>query len=99
MGISFGRGFGKKLDQGVQASEWFKKLPNPIQSIVKRLLDFTHHYWAGLLLVLYAPIEELRYFGLGVFVDDWPDIPRRYRALFNLGPFTPESPSTKTKRK
>jgi hypothetical protein len=81
MGIVFGRGFGKRLDQDIQASEWFMKQPELNKWIFKRLLDVTHHWWIGMLMVLYLPYEECIWFGWGLVVDDIPDLPFRYSGL------------------
>jgi len=86
IGFCFGRGFGKQMDQEIVKSDWFKRRGRLSQEIIKRLLDATHHFWIGLLLMLYAPCPEVYWFGLGLFMDDWPDIPRRFRKLFK--PFT-----------
>jgi len=50
LGATFGRAFGKRLDQGIQGTIWFIGLPGYAQSILKRILDFTHHWWVGLLV-------------------------------------------------
>lgn len=89
IGINFGRGFGKSIDQDIQATEWYKNLSGIWQWLLKRLLDVTHHWWIGLLLVVYAYridwmllfAEEAYWFGWGLFVDDLPDVPRRYPQL------------------
>lgn len=77
IGLAFGRGFGKQLDQDIQNSEWYKK-QNPITcNIVKRLLDTLHHWWIGGLLMIYYPDTALYWFGYGLFLDDLPDVPPR----------------------
>jgi len=82
LGITFGRAFGKKLDCEIQATDWFKKRTVITRWILRRLLDFTHHWWIGLLLVVYFPhITELYWFGWGLFYDDLPDVPRRMKAI------------------
>jgi len=79
VGASFGREFGKNLDQGIQAGDWFKKLSPVYQKFVKKILDFTHHWWIGWGLMAYSPAESNQwYFGLGLLIDDLPDIPFRY---------------------
>ena len=91
LGFTFSRAFGKKLDQGVQSSSWFKARRAWVQGLLKRLLDFLHHWWMGLLLWFYAPYivlptgfdSPLHYFGLGWFIDDLPDVPSRFRAFFS----------------
>lgn len=91
IGINFGRSFGKQLDQDIQGSDWYKNLHPNARWILKRVLDFTHHWWIGLLLVVYSyritwswwilRAEEIYWFGWGLFVDDLPDVPRRYPQL------------------
>lgn len=83
IGFCFGRGLGKRLDQEIQASYWFRRRSPVVRGTIRRLLDCTHHFWIGLLLMVYSQGgEEVFWFGCGLFVDDWPDIPRRYRKLF-----------------
>ena len=88
LGFTFARQFGKKFDYEVQQTEWFKKLPSFWQWFVKCLLDFTHHWWIGLLLMCYAHLTpfpiEIFWFGCGMFIDDLPDVPRRFRKLFKI---------------
>ena len=93
LGIVFARGFGKQLDQDIQTSMWFSTLNEVQQNILKRLLDVMHHWWMGLLLVIYATNSftligqavnvnaELVWFGWGMVVDDLPDIPFRYGVM------------------
>ena len=92
MGAAFGRAFGKKLDYDIQQSDWFKGQHYVFQWIIKHILDFTHHWWIGALLWLYAPLiaariswitlaEEIMWFGIGLLIDDLRDVPnlkRRY---------------------
>ena len=85
MGIVFGRGFGKQLDQDIQEGTWFKAQPPLNQWIIKRVLDVTHHWWIGMMLVLYIPYEEAIWFGWGLVVDDIPDLPFRYNLLTRNG--------------
>jgi hypothetical protein len=77
-GICFARCFGKTLDQDIQNSEWFKALSELEQWIVEHLLDFTHHWWIGALLVLYGGRVEIIWFGWGLILDDLPDVPARF---------------------
>ena len=78
IGITFGRAFGKKFDHDIQQSAWFKKQSGITQWVLKRLLDFTHHWWIGALLMTYAYSHvETYWFGYGLFLDDLPDIPAR----------------------
>jgi len=90
LGLQFGRSFGKKLDYDVQQSEWFERR-NPVEKgIIKRTLDFTHHWWAGYILWVYASTiaiwvgqprltNEILWFGVGLLVDDLPDLYKRIR--------------------
>ena len=78
MGVTFGRGFGKELDQTIQKSDWFKKQVLWKQEVIRRVLDVTHHFWIGLLLVNYFTLDEVVWFGWGLVVDDLPDIPARF---------------------
>jgi len=82
IGINFGRAFGKRLDQEIQTTEWFKNKPKWLRWIIKRLLDFLHHWWLGALLMCYFPnVPELYWFGAGLLIDDLPDIPRRAKEI------------------
>ena len=84
IGINFGRAFGKRLDQEIQATQWFRRKPKWLRWILKRLLDAIHHWYIGALLMVYFPnIPELYWFGAGLFVDDLPDIPRRAKELLS----------------
>lgn len=92
IGFMFARAFGKQIDQDIQNGDWFKSLPPAWQSIVKRLLDFLHHFYIGLLLMISYKIDEvffwgvtpvsLYWFGWGLFIDDIPDIPQRLLRYF-----------------
>lgn len=96
LGLQFGRSFGKKLDQDIQKSEWFKKQNWVIKGTIRRILDFTHHWWIGALIMLYAtkPFilnnfnfninNEFFWFGAGLLLDDLPDIPRRIAESLNV---------------
>lgn len=93
LGMQFGRSFGKKLDQEMQAAGWFTGLPPAVQGFLKRVLDFTHHWWVGGFLWLY-PMAVINYlglpvsweipvifFGVGLLIDDLRDVQnlrRRY---------------------
>jgi hypothetical protein len=86
MGVTFGRAFGKKLDWDVINTEWFKSLSPIMQNVVSRLLDCTHHWWIGALLMLYSPAMFgviLYWFGAGLLLDDLPDIPQRFIKINN----------------
>jgi hypothetical protein len=91
IGFTFGRAFGKNLDQSFKASDFYKNQNLTVQWLISGLLDFLHHFWVGLLLMVYAgqvtallPIEAdaLTFFGLGLFIDDLPDVPRRFQKYF-----------------
>lgn len=88
IGLQFGRSFGKKLDHGIQQGMWFNDLKPWQQDIVKRILDFTHHWWMGYILWCYAAMiathfgcpqltNEILWFGIGLLVDDLPDLYNR----------------------
>ncbi len=93
IGMSFGRNFGKKLDYQIQETPFFKSLPGPLRGTIKRILDFTHHWWVGAIIWLYAPLitsiwfwpslqTEITWFGIGLFLDDIRDFEHvlaRYR--------------------
>jgi hypothetical protein len=49
------------------------------QWFVIRVLDVTHHWWMGALLMMYIVTPEIFWFGAGLFVDDLPDVPRRLK--------------------
>lgn len=76
IGLAFGRGFGKQLDQEIQATDWFKAQHPMLQMFLKRILDTLHHWWMGGLLMVYwtGPIY---WFGFGLLIDDIPDVPPR----------------------
>jgi len=95
LGITFGRAFGKKLDLEIQETDWFKEKGKLAQWLLRRLLDFTHHWEIGLLLMVYfgyadlggaipwgGYIPELYWFGYGLVIDDLPDLPARLRKIF-----------------
>jgi len=74
---------GAKTDNTVKESEWFKKQNKTVQSAISGLLDFTHHFWMGLLLMTYAIYPEMYWLGVGLFVDDMPDVPARFAKWFS----------------
>lgn len=82
IGFMFARAFGKNLDYKIRYSVWLDDQPEWVQYLVAGLLNFLHHWWMGLLIYIYAPIPEIRMFGLGMFIDDIPDIPPRFRKYF-----------------
>jgi len=83
IGILFGRAFGKHLDLDVQSTVWFKRKKIWQQRVIRFLLDLTHHWWIGLLLMCYAPNIEVFWFGMGLFLNDLPDVPRRLQFIFS----------------
>ena len=41
------------------------------QSIILRILNFTHHWYIGLLMIVYPlPYPELKWLGYGLFIED-----------------------------
>jgi hypothetical protein len=84
IGLLFARAFGKRLDQDIQASPWFKQLRPWEKWILKHSLDFLHHWWIGALIMLYIPIPIAYWFGAGIFLDDLPDIPKRVKGYFKF---------------
>lgn len=96
MGMLFAYSFGSKLDYEIQKTRWFKNLIPFNKYIVKSFLDFFHHWWIGFGFFLYAEsialafqqphiVEELMFFGLGIFIDDIRDyqhLIERYKKLF-----------------
>ncbi len=91
LGLQFGRSFGKKLDHEIQQGRWFKKRKPWARGLIKRLLDFTHHWWIGYIIWCYAAtvavwirmpqsVTEISWFGLGLLVDDLPDFYLRIRS-------------------
>jgi hypothetical protein len=83
IGLTFGRGFGKNLDQTIKKTEWFSRLPIWQQWFVARILDVTHHWWMGALIMAYVANTEVFWFGAGLLVDDLPDVPKRIRVLLH----------------
>lgn len=91
MGLLFGRAFGKNVDYEVQQSDWFKNLDPRLKWILKRTLDFAHHWWIGAFIMLSYEATEIflfgrvpmapYWFGLGLLLDDIPDVPRRIREM------------------
>ncbi len=92
MGIMFGRCFGKEIDQAIQKTVWFQDLNSASKWLVKRILDFTHHWWIGGLMMIFAPQIAayfanpalglgIYWFGAGLFIDDLPDLPPRLQEM------------------
>jgi hypothetical protein len=85
LGLTFGRGLGKKFDFEVQKSAWFTRRSPFTQELLKRLLDCLHHWWMGALLMLYgASYTPLFWFGAGLLIDDMADIPDRIKGYFKV---------------
>ena len=74
IGITFGRAF-KGFDEEIQDQPWFKNLVWWQRKLVEIILDITHHWWIGMLMVLYVPYEEAVWLGWGLVADDIIDIP------------------------
>jgi len=89
LGLLFGNAF-KDVDHQVQQTPWFKSLTPFQQWILQRILDAMHHFQYGLVLIVLAECflqGSLLYIlvyamGVGLVVDDLPDIPARYRDFF-----------------
>jgi len=84
IGFCAGRA-GARFDDNIKNSDWFKHLGYWRKKIVGFLLDFTHHFWIGLLLMVYTKnllSGELYWFGYGLFIDDLPDVPARFAGWF-----------------
>ena len=71
LGVQFGRSFGKRLDQNIQGSKWFKDIGKKnyygipgytVQWFIRTILDVTHHWWFGGILWLY-PTQILDFLG------------------------------------
>ncbi|GEM_PF-1417177 len=79
IGMVFGRAFGKKLDFDIQQSEWFIRQPMWLRGLIRRLLDFLHHWWMGAFLGIYfgwgesfkVPGVITLYDGLGSLEITW----------------------------
>ncbi len=84
IGMLFGRTFGKQLDYTLQQTKFFKGRDPFWQGMIKRLLDFTHHWWIGAIIWNYPHLivktlswptllPEVVFFGVGLFLDDIRD--------------------------
>jgi len=83
IGFILARSF-KNIDHTVKESRWYQTLDKVEQFVVGGLLDFLHHFWMGMILmVYYSHIPEVYWFGYGLFIDDLPDIPQRFREYFD----------------
>ena len=71
------------MDEAIENTEvWHKKFGLTLQWFLNRLLHFVHHWWIGMLFVLYCgttsyylgmpliPSPELYWIGFGMFVED-----------------------------
>ena len=84
MGFMFARAFGKKFDQVIQNTEWWATASEIEKFVVGGVLNFFHHFWIGMLLMVYSfGSQEVYWFGYGLFVDDLPDMPTRFRKYFD----------------
>ena len=84
MGFMFARAFGKQFDQTIQGTDWWATASEIEQFIMGGILNFFHHFWIGLLLMVYCSAsQEFYWFGYGLFIDDLPDIPNRFRRYFD----------------
>jgi len=88
LGLSFGHAF-SNFDYDMQQGKLYTGAPAWAQWLMKRLMDFTHHWWIGYAMYLYPlPLqfaEAIRWFGAGVFYDDLADykqLLKRYKGLF-----------------
>lgn len=76
IGIQLGATFGKINQKGMGIDEYIKdhgKFKGWTRFVVERVLHFLHHYWLGLLLIIYYPqhqTPELMWLGLGLFLED-----------------------------
>lgn len=83
VGFMFARSIAKPLDHYIMELEEVKKLRPVWSKLISMLLDFLHHFWIGLLLMVYnAPTTATYWFGYGLFVDDLPDLPPRFVKMF-----------------
>jgi len=94
--LGFGVGYylsrgGKSFDHDVQRSRWFKNLGGPYRWLVRRLLDVTHHFEYGLIVMYLANqylsggVHDFVYsFGFAMVLDDINDIPPRMRRYWKV---------------
>jgi len=86
---------GKNFDYNIKKTEWFKNLNQFSKWLISMILDVTHHFQYGLILMLYAltyidsNLHPIRFwliysFGFGLVVTDVKDIPKRFRKYFNI---------------
>lgn len=109
-GITFGRAFGKKIDQYVQESDWFRKRGAFTQEVLRRMLDMLHHWWMGVIIMWFCALQAewlntaLRipesfvpigfWFGFGLFLDDARDVQHILKDRLGIG--IPEEETTTT---
>lgn len=100
IGITLAREIGKNLDHEIQETDWYKSRSLIWKLILGRIMDATHHWYIGALIMLAYPHDMILYigtmpvalywFGLGVLIDDAPDIPPRIQKLLQYW-FKPEN--------
>ena len=83
--------FFKELDYELQQTGWFLGYAEDksvrgilVYRFLRVLLDALHHWWAGLALILYAPVPHLRWIGAGLLVADLPDFKRRFDDILRI---------------
>ena len=82
IGFMLARSF-KNLDYTIKDATLYTTMDPVSQFIVGGILDFFHHFWIGMLLMVYCNAsQEVYWFGYGLFIDDLPDIPARFRKYF-----------------
>lgn len=74
IGFLLGYAWSENLDESILDSDWFKKQHYAVQWFIKGILKFVHHFWIGMLLMIYFPRDsELFWIGLGLFIEDITD--------------------------
>ena len=82
IGFMLARSF-KKLDHTIKQTTKYDTMDPISQFLIGGTLDFFHHFWIGMLLMVYCNSSpEVYWFGYGLFIDDLPDIPTRFRKYF-----------------
>ena len=83
IGFMLARAF-KNLDHTIKETIQFEKLDPISQFLLGATLDFFHHFWIGLLMMVYSyGSQPVYWFGYGLFLDDLPDLPTRFRKYFD----------------
>ena len=92
IGFCLARAFGKKLDHTIKEQTWYTELDPLPKWFIGAILDFFHHFWIGLLIMIRIDPDQIvyifgepvsfYYFGWGIFIDDLPDIPERFKGYF-----------------